>query len=116
MVPVNALVSQHFVRLMDALTNRVPLLSILELDVWHRDGSSIAFNQFDTFSEHMRAMKRFTADASAFLHLKQVAVGHRPGHVRWMRFTPLHGKTLEAWDPHYKGPRYDRFRVAIESV
>jgi len=116
MVPVNDLVSQHFVRLMGALTNRVPLLRFLELDIWHRDGSSIAFNRFDTFSEHIGAMRRFTADSSSFRHLKQVAVGHRPGHVRWMRFTPVHGRTLEASDLHYERPQCDKFRVAIESV
>lgn len=116
MVPVNDLVSQHFVRLMDALTNRVTLLRSLELDIWHRDGSSIDFNQSDTFSEHMRAMRRFTADSSSFRHLKKVSVRHRPSHVqaihvRWMRFTPLH--TFEASDLYCERPRCDKFRVEI---
>ena len=114
MAPLNDPVYQHFVLLMDALTNRVPLLSFLELDIWHTAGESIAFNQFDIFSEHMGVMERFTADASSFRHLKRVAVGHRPGHVRWIRFTPLHGKTLETSDSHYEGLLCARFRVAIE--
>jgi len=101
---------------MDTLTNRVPLLSFLELDIWHRDPPSIASNRFDTFSEHMGAMKRFIDDTSSLLHLKQVAVGHRPAHVRWMRFTPIYGKTPGASNLHCEGSRYDGFNVAIESV
>ena len=99
---------------MDALTNRVPLLSFLELDIWHRAGESVAFNQGDIFSEHMRVMESFAADASFIRHLKRVAVGHWPGHVRWIRFTPLHGKTSEASDSHYEGPLRPKFRMAIQ--
>src|SRR5258706_104282 len=113
MAPVNAPACQHFVRLMDALTNRVPLLSFLELDIWHRAGESIPFNQFDTFSEHMGVMKSSTAGAASFRHLTRVAVGHRPGHVRWIRFTSLDSKTLEASDSHYEGLLCNRFIVAI---
>ena len=45
MATPNAPVSQHFVRPMDALTNRVPLLSFLERDTWDGSGSSIAVNR-----------------------------------------------------------------------
>ena len=65
-----------------------------------RDGSSIAFNRYNTFSEHMRAMNRFITDASPFVHLKQVAVRYRPGYFRRIGFAPLESKTLEASDLH----------------
>lgn len=99
---MNLFILQHFARLLDALTNRVPLLSVLELDIWHGAGESIPFNRFDSFSEYMRVMESFAVDASSCRHLKRVALGHHPGHVRWIRFTP------------HDGPLPAKFRMAIQ--